>query len=177
MTPHVACIICDLPNCAMNPSDTTSGGYFNSYMHNNFLTEGIISALSSVGITTTNHLLSHRKLLTKSINNSGSNRTGYFSGCSNKWEWKDNQFISLLSEIQLYGSIIYSSSGFDTGEACEKLALFNFIRPNKLFGKKNIWLRDVSSVNTFAYLFECGVAGHVGAGDTTIAPVPLILLK
>ena len=177
LTPHVACIICDLPACAMNPSDTTSGGYFNSYMHNHFLTEGISSALSSVGITTTNHLLSHSKLLTTSINNSGYNRNGNNSGCSATWEWKDNQFISLLSEVQLYGSIIWSSSGYDTGEANEKLALFNFIKPNQLFGEKETWLRDVSSATEFAFLSASGNACSLGAGSTIISPAPLILFK
>ena len=177
MTPHVACIICDLPNCAMNPSNTTSGGYFNSYMHNNFLTNGIISALSSVGITTTNHLLSHSKLLTTSINNSGYNRYGSNSGCSNNWEWKNNQFISLMSEVQLYGSTVWSSSGYDTGEGNEKLALFNLIRPNKLFGNKNIWLRDVASATDFAALNRGGSAYGHGASNTGIGPAPLILLK
>lgn len=177
MTPHVACIICDLPNCAMNPSNTTSGGYSNSYMHNIFLTNGIISALSSVDITTTNHLLSHSKLLTTSINNSGYNRYGNNSGCSNNWEWKDNQFISLMSEVQLYGSTVWSSSGYDTGEANEKLALFNFIRPNKLFGNKNIWLRDVTSATAFAFLYSLGYASYDHANRTLISPAPLILLK
>ena len=177
LTPHVACIICDLPNCAMNSLNTTSGGYFNSYMHKHFLTEGIISALSSVGITTTNHLLSHSKLLTTSIDNSGYNRYGNNNGCSNKCEWKDNQFISLLSEVQLYGSIIWSSSGYDTGEAYEKLALFNFIRPNKLFGQKNIWLRDVASATSFANLNYSGYDYSRAASDTRIAPAPLILFK
>ena len=177
LTPHVACIICDLPNCAMNPSNTTEGGYFNSYMHKHFLTEGIISALSSVGITTTNHLLSHSKLLTTSIKIDGYNRFVSVSGCSNACELKANQFISLLSEVQLYGSIIWSSSGFDTGEACEKLALFNFIKPNKLFGAKHIWLRDVTSSVTFANLNISGYANTNGAINTDIAPAPLILLK
>lgn len=177
ITPHVACIICDLPNCAMNPSNTTSGGYSNSYMHNEFLTNRIISALSSVDITTTNHLLSHSKVLTKSINNSGYNRYGDNSGCSNDWEWKNNQFISLMSEVQLYGSTVWSSSGFDTGEANEKLALFNFIRPNKLFGDKNTWLRDVASATYFASLYSVGHASRSNADNPDLAPAPLILLK
>ena len=160
----------------MNPSGTSSGGYFNSYMHNHFLTAGIISALSSVGITTTNHLLSHSKLLTTSINNSGCNIYGYAIGCSNSWDWKDT-FISLLSEVQLYGSIIWSSSGYDTGEANEKLALFNFIKPSKLFGQKNIWLRDVAAENNFAFLDNDGDADCNGASQTGIAPAPLILFK
>ena len=177
MTPHVACIICNLPSCAMNSSDTTVGGYFGSYMHGTFLIERILTALAGVGITTTNHLLSHKKLLTTSISSTDYNRFGSATGCSDNWEWKLNQFISLMSEVQLYGSIIWSSSGHDTGEANEKLALFNFIRPNKLFGNKNIWLRDVASASRFAYLSLNGYAGRNGASDADIAPAPLILLK
>ena len=168
LTPHVACIICDLPNCAMNSSNTTSGGYFGSYMHRTFLTGRILTALAGVGITITDHLLSHQKLLTTSINS---------SGYSNFWEWKPNQFISLMSEIQLYGSTIWSSSGFDTGEANQKLALFNLIKPNKLFGNKTIWLRDIASATHFASLSDDGHAHYDDAGSPHIAPAPLILLK
>ena len=177
ITPHIACIICDLPNCAMNPSNTTEGGYLNSYMQSTFLSGRVITALSGVGITISDHLVNHKKILTNSIKNNGINRHGDPNGCSNNWEWKD-EYISLMSEIQLFGSIVWSSSGFDTGEANEKLAIFNFIRPNKLFGNKNIWLRDIASANEFAFLLVFGVASGGGlAGSTTAAPVPLILLK
>ena len=176
MTPHIACIICDLPNCAMNSSNTTEGGYFNSYMHSTFLSGRVLTALSGIGITTSDHLVKHKKILTTSIANSGINRSGYSDGCSNSHEWKD-EYISLMSEIQLFGSIIWSSAGFDTGEANEKLAIFNFIRPNKLFGYKNIWLRDIASATGFASLTGNGSASYDYASVTSVAPVPLILLK
>ena len=121
MTPHVACVICDLPNCAMNASNDTSGGYFGSYMHSTFLTGRILTALAGVGITISNHLVGHKKSLTTSINASGYNRYGSNSGCSNNSDWKDDQYISLMSEVQLYGSVVWSSSGHDTGEANENL--------------------------------------------------------
>lgn len=177
LTPHVACIICDLPNCAMNLSNTTSGGYFGSYMHGTFLTGRILTALAGVGVTITDHLLSHQKLLTTSINPGGYNRYGSQTGCSNSWKWKLNQFISLMSEVQVYGSTIWSSSAYDTGEANQKLALFNLIKPNKLFGNKNIWLRDITKSENFANLHYDGSAYDDGASYTNIAPAPLILLK
>ena len=176
ITPHIACIICDLPNCAMNPSNTTERGYLNSYMQSTFLSGRVITALSGVGITISDHLVNHKKLLTNRIKNNGINRYGASNGCSDEWEWKD-EYISLMSEIQLFGSIVWSSSGFDTGEANEKLAIFNFIRPNKLFGNKNIWLRDIASAADFASLYDFGDAYNAGAGNTSVAPVPLILLK
>lgn len=177
MTPHVACVICDLPNCAMDASNTTANGYWGSYMHSTFLTGRIITGLTGAGITLDTHLVKHKKLLTTFINASGYNRFGSASGCSNNRDWKADQYISLMSEIQLYGSIVWSSSGFDTGEANEKLAIFNHIRPNKLFGKKNIWLRDIASATDFAHLSDNGHADHGGASGTLIAPAPLILLK
>ena len=82
-----------------------------------------------------------------------------------------------MSEVQLYGSTIWSSSGYDTGEANEKLALFNLIRPNKLFGNKSIWLRDVASATGFARLNDRGNANGDGVNYTNISPAPLILLK
>lgn len=177
MTPHVACVICDLPNCAMEASNTTANGYFGSYMHGTFLTGRILTALSGVGITISDHLVKHSKLLTTSINASGYNRYGNNSGCSNNWDWKTDQYISLMSEVQLYGSIVWSSSGLDTGEANEKLALFNHIRPNKLFGNRNIWLRDIASAADFANLYDRGYAYYDDASNTYVAPAPLILLK
>lgn len=176
MTPHIACIICDLPNCAMNPSDTTEGGYLNSYMQSTFLSGRVITALSGIGITISDHLVKHKKLFTKSIKNDGINRNRISNGCSNGWQWKD-EYISLMSEIQLFGSIIWSSSGFDTGEANEKLAIFNFIRPNKLFGNKHIWLRDIASAAAFTNLGGRGGADYDHASYSSVAPVPLILLK
>ena len=177
MTPHVACIICDLPNCAMNSSNTTSGGYFGSYMHGTFLTGKILTALAGVGITITDHLVKHSKLLTTDVDENKINRFGSSSGCSSGWDWKVEQYISLMSEVQLYGSTVWSSSGYDTGEANEKLAIFNLIKHNKLFGKRNIWLRDVASAAVFASLSSYGYAHSDGASSTYIAPAPLILLK
>ena len=176
MTPHIACIICDLPNCAMNSSNTTVGGYLNSYMHSTFLSGRVLTALSGIGITISDHLVKHKKLLTNSIKNNGTNRFGAPSGCSNDWIWKD-EYISLMSEIQLFGSIVWSSSGYDTGEANEKLAIFNFIRPNKLFGNENIWLRDVATAAAFTCLSNFGDALVSYASVTHVAPAPLILLK
>lgn len=176
MTPHIACIICDLPYCAMNSSDTTQGGYLNSYMHSTFLSGRVLTALSGIGITISDHLVKHKKLLTTSITNNGISRYGTSNGCSNNFEWKD-EYISLMSEIQLFGSIIWSSSGYDTGEANEKLAIFNFIRPNKLFGNRNIWLRDVASVADFTILDSGGDADNYYASTANVAPAPLILLK
>ena len=82
-----------------------------------------------------------------------------------------------MSEVQLFGSTVWSSSGYDTGEANEKLAIFNLIKHNKLFGNRNIWLRDVASAAGFAHLNSVGGASSGGASSTVVAPVPLILLK
>ena len=177
MTPHIACIICDLPDCAMYSSNNeVVAGYLNSYMQKTFLSERVLTALSDIGITISDHLVPNRKLLTTSVTNNGINRHGSSTGCSNNWAW-EYAYISLMSEIQLFGSIVWSSTGFETGEANEKLAIFNFIKPNKLFGCKTIWLRDIASGTEFSILSKHGQAIYSYASSKEIAPAPLILLK
>lgn len=177
MTPHIACIICDLPNCAMYSSNSITEGYFGSYMHSTFLKSNVLTALDNVGISTSNHLEKHQKYLTVSMLSNGINRTGKSTGCSQGALWKNNEYISLMSEEQLYGSTIWSSSGYDTGEAHEKLAIFNFIRPNKLFGNKGIWLRNTATNTAFSVLSNLGDSYYFSADYTNLSPAPLILFK
>ena len=177
MTPHIACIICDLPNCEIYSSSSTNTGYLNSDIHKTFLSNNVLTALSNVGITSSNHLVKHKKLLTNSINSTGINRFGKNTGCSSSNTWISDVYISLMSEVQLFGSIIWSSSGYDTGEANEKLAIFNFIRPNKLFGNRNIVLRDVVSATAFAGIGSSGNAINVATSNPNNTPAPIILLK
>ena len=111
------------------------------------------------------HLKTTRELISNAINTTGYNRLGAASGCSNGWEWSSEQAI-LMSEVEVYGSTVWSSSGYDTGTACKQLPLF-------LFSKKAInnrgsyyWLKDVASAANF-----CRVSynGNAGSGDASYA--------
>ena len=171
-THHISCIVTGLPNAQMNSSNTTSGGYYGSAMYTTTLPSYITGISNSLG---SSHILSHNILPSTSINSSGYNRFGTNSGCSNNWAWYANT-ISLLTESQVYGHIVWSSSGYDTGEAYQQLPLFRMKRPNDVVGNTWWWLRDVASSSNFALVDHLGYA-YISGASASGGVVPLVLLK
>jgi hypothetical protein len=60
----------------------------------------------------------------------------------------------------MYGSIVWSSSGFDTGEACRQLDVFRVYNHTEIFGSEYPWLRDVVSASLAAFAALDGGAGY-----------------
>ena len=112
------------------------------------------------------NLLAHSKLLANAINTTGYNRLGKADGCSSGWTWYENQYICALSEIQVYGSIIWSSSGYDTGEAYHQLEVFKKYSHTEIFGGEYPWLRDAVSASNASIC-------HINAGSADNAPASL----
>lgn len=129
-----------------------AAGYANCDLHY-YLTHTILDHVKAdlSGGTANGVLYQHKKLLSNSVNTSGYNRFGTAGGCTNSWAWYD-EYISALSEIQVYGSTVWSSSGYDTGEACRQLDVFRVYNMNEIFGREYPWLRDVASSS-----YACGV--------------------
>ena len=146
-THHVGVIILGLPSARMNETNTTVGGYVGSKMHTVTLPKYLAAIKEILGDT---HIVKHKKLYTNSINSTGYNRYGTNSGCSNDWAWAENQEISLLTESQVYGHSVWSSSGYDTGEAHRQLSIFRFRTYNRILGNRWVWLRDIASASHFA---------------------------
>lgn len=145
---------------AMNSSNTTVGAYVGSDMWTTVLPVYKTALQAKFG----NHLLMHRTLLTKTINaNLDSNAGAGFKGASTDWGWYDT-YLSLLSEIQIYGSNVWSSSGYDTGCENLQLPLFALDPTAKVCalggtgdGRHWYWLRNVASSTNFA---RCSSYGH-----------------
>lgn len=112
------------------------------------------------------NIKSHYKLYSNAINTSGYNRFGSAGGCSSSWAWYANQKICALSEVQVYGSIVWSSSGYDTGEACRKLDVFRVYNMNEIFEGRYPWLRDVASSYHACAVGGVGLAGTDDAGNS-----------
>ena len=100
----------------MNPTNTTVGGYKASEMNTTVL-GAIATAGSTAADATINqqlyaefgtHLKKTRELVSNGINANGVSRYGISNGCSNGWDWINAQAI-LMSEVELYGSIVWSS--------------------------------------------------------------------
>ena len=155
----------------MNSSHTTTGGYVGSEMYTT--TIGEVASSGSTATTATinqqlyaefgSHLKTSRELLSNAINASGYNRFGTNSGCSNNWGWYSCQAV-LMSEIEVYGSTVWSSSGFDTGTACMQLPLF--ARDKACINNRSsyYWLKDVATASDFCDVSNNGYAGCDNAG-------------
>ena len=164
---HVGLIVIPHVGQAWNASGNTytgadgrGAGYANSDLHY-YLTHTLLPLVQTdLG---SNNLIAHNKLLGNAVNASGYNRIGEASGCTSNWGWDENCYISALSEVQVYGSIVWSSSGFDTGEACQQLEVFSKYSFTDVFGGEYPWLRDVVSASHAANADSAGYANYITA--------------
>ena len=145
ITQHHITLIPRIPlfNAQMNSTNTTSGGYKGSAMHTSTLPTVVSNLQTVLGA----HLLKRYALLSNAVDTTRSNMFGTAGGASSSWEWTE-VYATLPSEVQIYGSTIWSSSGYDTGEACMKLPVFNFIN-HVQFSRWSFWLRGVASSGDF----------------------------
>ena len=164
---HVGLIVIPHTTQAWNASGKTNegadgrgAGYLNSDLH--YYLENTLLPLVETDLGASS-LIGHAKLLTNAVNTTGINRYGSATGCSSSWTWEQNCKICALSEVQIYGSIVWSSSGFDTGEACRQLDVFRVYNHTEIFGGEYPWLRDVVSSSNAAYADNGGNAYNVTA--------------
>ena len=167
----------------MNPTDDTTGAYKSSEMNTTIIGD-VVSAGSTASGATINqqlyaefgsHLKTTRELISKSLNASGYNRFGTAGGCSNDWEWASVQAI-LMSEIEVYGSTVWSSSGYDTGSACKPLALFQQSEVARNNRTAWYWLKDVASAAFFCRADDNGRSAYGGASDANAFVRPRFIL-
>ena len=168
---HIGCIpVSYVKTARMNETNTTVGGYYNSEMHQVTLPE-IATQLKTVLGT---HLLTHRCLLSNAMTADTLSMAGAgWKGASTNWAWYDCEIV-LLSEVEVYGSTVLSSSFYDIGEACQQLPVFQFIHHSKL-ARNWFWLRCVASSTYFCRAASGGRADCTHASNVR-GVRPLILL-
>lgn len=177
---HVGLIVIPHTTQAWNASGNTStgadgrgAGYMNSDLHYYLKNTLLPSVQSDLG---SGNLIAHSKLLTNAVNTTGYNRLGSPTGCSSGWTWESNCYISALSEVQVYGATVWSSSGHDTGEACRQLDVFRIFNHTEIFGGEYPWLRDVVSASFAARANDDGIAFN-NAASYARCVAALILFK
>ena len=149
----------------MNPTNTTVGGYKASEMNTTVLGAVATTGSTAAGATINQqlyaefgaHLKTTREFVTNKINATGVNRLGTANGCANGWEWIDAQAI-LMSEVELYGSTVWSSSGYDTGNANHQFELFANSKSAINNRSSYYWLKDVASGTHFCSSSSCGIS-------------------
>ena len=138
-------------------ADSRGAGYMNCDLH--YYLKNTLLPLVETDLGAAN-LIGHSKLLTNAVNTTGINRFGEATGCSSGWTWEANCKICALSEVQVYGGTVWSSSGYDTGEACRQLDVFQAYSHTEIFGGEYPWLRDVVSASLAAFADNVGCATY-----------------
>ena len=81
-----------------------------------------------------------------------------------------------MSESELYGSIVWSSSGYDTGTAKMQLPLFANNRQAMNNRSSWYWLKDVASASRFCRCYNYGLASCYSAGSANSCVRPRFVI-
>ncbi len=91
---------------------------------------------------------------------SRSNQTGQSNGASSGWSWEE-RYLDLMSEVNVYGSTVWSSSGYDIGIDNRQYAIF-MLKPEFInnYGSQRFkyWLKAIISSTKFAGVDSLGYA-------------------
>jgi hypothetical protein len=160
----------------MNPTNTTVGGYYNSEMHQTTLP----CYAKSLKTALNNYLIYHDSLLTDVVDVDTPSMAGAgIVGASTSTRWGYDTALQLMTEQQLAGSSIWTSSAYDVGCDGNKLAVFNFINPGQ-YEQGSFWLRTIVSKSAFAIYDTYGYGNKewidcIGADFSNAHVRPLIV--
>lgn len=147
-------------HACMNSTNTTEGGYLGSAMWTTYIPMCVTAIRSAFG---SSHVLSWRALLANSISTSIASMAGCgWMGAANAWLWVDVS-ADIMSEPQLYGTTILSSSFRDGAFKKRQFSLFGH-DPALMNIRDSVWLSDVSSGTRFANI---GHDGNASASDAS----------
>lgn len=150
---HHISFIANFGYSKMNSTDTTSGGYEGASTMQTFLS----SKATELEAICSTHLINRSCLTTNAVS----------GGKSSGFSWYMHK-LTLLSEPQIYGFVQWGNS-YDTGEAFNKLPIFNLLSPATLFGRTAIFLRGVGNDTDFCVLDANGNPYYRNAGfDRTV---------
>ena len=159
----------------MNATNTTEGGYKASEM--NTLVLGEVTSTGSTAADATinqqlyaefgSHLKTTRELVSNEVNATGYNRFGSATGCASSWAWISAQAV-LMSEVEVYGTTVWNSSGYDTGNANAQLPLFAFSKQAQNNHSAYWWLKNIASATFFCV---AGVSGYANSGRANYAHI------
>ena len=157
----------------MNTTDVTTGGYKGSKMWTTTIPLYVTAIQNAFGST---HILSHRELLTKSINTTIASGAGAgWVGCSNDWEWT-SVLVNLFSENMVYGGRVLASSFFDVGECNSQISSMQLDESTSFSRTGWYWLRSVASSANFCIARNYGYAdgAYASASDGLVRPYFLL---
>ena len=164
---HISIVVKTGANSKWNETNDTSTGYRGSVLHS-YLSGTVLNNIKSDmialfgGSTGLEHLLPHKLLWTTA---------------TSSWDWSAvAQYISALTEPQVYGTTIWSIDGYQTGEACKHLELFKKFSFMEILGWIWFWLRSIRNASYACYANYAGSANYYDASNSG-GVVGLIIFK
>lgn len=182
-SPHVVCVpaindvLCaaEFKNKKLKETSDTTGGYAA------LLTEPVFTAIGTLLESEFgDHLAEHRELLSSEMKADVSNGPYPAStGAASNWSWTSVKF-SLMTELEILGTTLYTSSGYDIGTGKVQLPLFKFtkkiIEESRVSGTEfGVWTRCVASHVAFIRIHDSLMA-HTNS-DATAAMLVKFCLK
>lgn len=196
-THHLVMVTGDLGiNQVMNDSNTTAGGYVGSKAHTVTLPAlyAILNPLFNNAILTHREHLSNTVLSAQTVSLSLDDGNGavtyscnnfpvYSSGdpntpgCVTAGNWYDCNLV-LMSEIEMFGSNRFASSGIDDIMCPEgQIAAFKYNRNLQTLNRTiNTWLRNVNSASRFCLCRDIGLSHRIDAANSYIRLRPRFLI-
>lgn len=166
--PH-AVIVPDncLENAPMNDTNTTEGGFSGSKMFTVTLpaiNEKLVAIFGE-------HIFDLRELVSSEMNVTTLNaRSRSNGGSASNWTWNTVK-ACLMTEIELMGTNIHSSSGYDTGTGKIQLPLF------RLNNEKTdstdfsaFWLRNITSSTSFCVYLSKSIGADEASQQHGVRP-------
>ena len=144
-------------------------GFINSTM----FTTTLPSFVTPLQTALNNHIIQHKNRFVSALNADGASAAGAgMTGYASSWS-RTATYLNLLSEVQVYGTQIWSSSPYNVGCDAGQLPLFAFDKTAKRAGAgggvqdkgasewyDSWWLRDLVSAHDFAYVNGDGSADY-----------------
>ncbi len=146
-----------------NQTRTSVGAYVGSKMKQTILPSVFDTYIKPV--FGEENIITYTNLLADQMEQSRSNQFGQNGGASSGWAWYDSQ-VDLMSEVNVYGSTVWSSSGYDIGIDNRQYAIFK-LKPEFInsYGTNRFyyWLKAVADSTGFASVHSYGNADTSGA--------------
>ena len=148
---HITIIpLSNLGGGVMNDINSNESGYYNCKMKQTVLPNVLKTYIKPVF---SSHILTYRNYLTNAV------------GTTVTFAWYDSQ-IDLMSEVNVYGASLASSTYNDNGIDNQQYALFR-LEPSFITTKEgvNFFLKNVSTSDGFLFSFRQGLPSHYNANN------------
>ena len=153
-------IVVDTKSTCQWLSEGTVTNYSSSTLHS-FLTNTALPNIKNDISTLFGDWESHLLKRTEADNAIG--------GRGTTWNGLKDCLICAMTEVQMYGSNVFSVDGYQTGTGCKSLELFKKYRFNEIYGYTAIWLKSLFSTSSACVAYGSGNSDYDSVNTSHLA--------